>query len=292
MTRLAKTAALSIIRHRGSSTVAVATLGFMLTALTVFILLASGLSDAATGLESKADLSAYLSNPTSLQSRNEIVSQVHSRWPSAHIQYLSSRQELRAFKQTSLGKSISSAIEGNPLPPSLHIRTPNPLTLNQISTWLSGRPVVTNVILNRDLTNKLAQLATVVTIAGSVVVLGLGLLALVMIVNTTHLSIEARRQEIEVVRVMGGTQAFVRNPLIAEGVLLGLAGAAVAALAGLGIFLPALKGILAGSSTLAALLPISSGAGFLGPLSFSILLTGAGIGAIGSLVSVRRFARV
>jgi cell division transport system permease protein len=290
--RLTRVAALSIARHRGSSAVAIATLGFMLTALTIFILLANGLGQAASGLESKAELVAYLNQSVDASGRSAIVQRIETRWPGATVQYVSPDQALRQFRRTPLGRSITSAIEGNPLPGSLNVRTPNPLTLNQIAGSLSANLKIHNVVLNRNLTDKLVQIDTVVTVAGTALVLGLALLALIMVVNTTHLSIEARKKEIEVVRVMGATQAFVRNPLIVEGIMLGLAGSLLAAVAGLGIFLPLVQAILAGSSTLSALLPITSSADFIGTLTLCILLVGGGIGALGSYVSAQRFAGI
>jgi len=292
MARFASIAAVSITRHRGSSAVAIATLGFMLTALTVFVLLANGLGQAASGLESKAELVAYLNSGVTATQSQQVIRAVKAEWPQAQVQFVSSSTALQQFKQTTLGRSISGAIEGNPLPASLEIRTPNPLTLNQISAKLSADSRVHNVLLNRDLTNKLVEIATVVTIAGTALVLGLALLALIMVVNTTHLSIEARKDEIEVVRLMGATQSFVRNPLIAEGVMLGLGGAALAAVVGIGLFLPVVHWLLSGSSTLAELLPITSSPGFVAPLGGCILIVGAGIGALGSLVSARRFAGI
>lgn len=292
MPNIARTATISISRHRGASAIAVATLGFMLTALTVFVLLASGLGAAATGLASKAQLTTYLNSNVNRRQAANLESQIMHAWPRARIQYVSAAQALSQFRQTSYGRDLGPAIEGNPLPASLRIKTPNPLTLNQISSRVASDRRVHNVVLNRDLTDKLAEIATLVTIGGTTLVLGLGFLALVIVVNTTHLSVEARRQEIEVMRLIGATQAFVRNPLIVEGVLLGLAGAIVASVVGMGVFLPVVTWMAAGSSTLAELLPVNSSLAFLGALGAAVILVGAGIGALGSYVSVRRFARV
>jgi len=285
-------AATSISRHRGASAVAVATLTFMLSALTIFVLLANGLEQAASSLEAKAQLVAYLKPSVDRSEAEVLIGDIRARWPQAQIQYVSPKVALSQFRQTSLGRSLSGAIEGNPLPASLDIRMPNPLLLNRIAARLSSNADVHNVVLNRDLTGKLAEIATVVAIAGTAVVLGLAILALIMVINTTHLSIEARREEIEVVRLVGATQRFVRNPLIVEGLLLGVAGAILATLVGLGIFLPVIHWVLAGSSTLGALLPITTSPLFVASLGAAVLAAGASIGAAGSYVSARRFARI
>lgn len=289
----ARTATLNIVRHRGASIVAVSTMAFMLSALTIFVLVTSGLGNAATVLESKANLIADLNAPVSVQQAIVLEQDVRLLWPEATVRYVSKAEALAQFRRTFAGNStMLSAIDGNPLPASIQIRARNPLVLNKISTYLASTPWVQRVIFNPNLTHKLVEITTVVTIGGVVVLLGLAFLALVIVVNTTHLTVEARRDEIEVMRLLGATHGFVRNPLIAEGVLLGLGGAVLAALVGMGLFLPLVKFLLGGTSNAAALLPISSGTMFLGLLGLFVVLVGAGIGGLGSYVSVRRFARI
>ena len=288
-----QTALLSIARHRGASLAAVATLAFMLSALTVFVLIASGLGNAASGLASKANLIADLNPNVSAGQKAGLERGITDTWPQAKLTYISRQQALAQFRQTFAGNTaMLSALQGNPLPASIQIRDSNPLVLNQISARLSADPRVQRVIFNPNLTHRLVEITTAVTIGGIAVVLGLAFLALMIVVNTTHLTVEARKEEIEVMRLIGATHAFVRNPLLAEGVLLGIAGAVLAACLGIGVFLPVTKGVLGGSSGFGALLPISTGLSFLVFLAGIVMLVGAGIGAFGSYLSVRRFARI
>jgi cell division transport system permease protein len=284
---------LSIARHRGASLVAMGTLAFLLTAVTIFMLVASGLGNAASGLESKANLIADLNAYVTKAQATALEQTVQIRWPAAHVGYISKDQALAEFRKAFAGNAtMLSALEGNPLPASIQIKDANGAALNAIAKALNTDPRVQHVIFNPNLTHKLFEITAIVTIGGTAVVLGLAFLALVIVVNTTHLTVEARRDEIEVMRIVGATHAFVRNPLILEGVLLGLGGASLAALVGIGVFLPIVKVILGGASSFGAILPIDSGLGFLGFVALVVAAAGAGIGALGSYVSVRRFASI
>jgi cell division transport system permease protein len=274
--------------------VAVATLAFMLTALSVFILVADGMNRAAAGLEAKANLVADLSDSTSVSQAQNLVQTIEIQWPSTDVSYTSKEQAAAQFRKTFAGNSaMLQAVQGNPLPASLNIRTSDARTLSKIAVALRRNGQVTHLIFNPDLTHKLVEITTFVRIAGIALVAGLALLAIVIVVNTTHLTVQARREEIEVMRLVGADHKFVRNPFIVEGVLLGLAGAVLATLIGIVFYLPIMKEILAGSgSTALALLPINTNAGFLARVAVVVLASGAAVGAAGSYISVRRFAHL
>ncbi|HZT96139.1 MAG TPA: permease-like cell division protein FtsX [Chloroflexota bacterium] len=294
LTRPITVAGLSILRHRGASGVAVATLAFMLTALILFIALANGVSTAASGLESKANLIADLNSSVSRHSALELGSLIQDRWPRTRVTYIDRAQALVQFKKTFAGNSaMLSALDGNPLPASLNIHTADGRTLSRIAASLRTNPEVRHLIFNPDLTKKLVQINTFVRVIGIVLILGLAFLATVIVVNTTHLTVQAREEEIEIMRLIGASSGFVRNPFIVEGIMLGLVGSLVATMVGAFLSLPLLKAILAGTGSAAAsLLPINTSPEFLGLLALVVLLTGASVGATGSYISVRRFARL
>ncbi|MGH3002395.1 MAG: FtsX-like permease family protein, partial [Gaiellaceae bacterium] len=108
-----------------------------------------------------------------------------------------------------------------------------------------------------------------------------------LIANTIRLSIFSRRREIEVMKLVGATNWFVRGPFMLEGLFCGLAGSILAVLflvIGKTIALPAILGHLSGDSDVRAL-------AF--PLTALILIgMGLGLGALGSGLTIRRFLRV
>ncbi len=223
LTSPVKSAFTSIMRHGGASAIAVATLTFMLTALTIFIVLANGMSIAASGLESKANLIADVRPQVSPYQALELASVIEEKWPDTSVTYTNKSEALRQFKKTFSGNStMLSALQGNPLPASLNVRTRDPKTLSKIALWLRSNPNVTHLIFNPNLTHKLIEITAFVKIVGIALVAGLTFLAIVIVVNTTHLAVQARREEIEVMRLIGATAPFVRNPFILEGIILGV----------------------------------------------------------------------
>jgi cell division transport system permease protein len=290
--RSVQQAALGLTRHRTSSIVAVGTMAFMLSALIVFVFLVDGMSRAASDLQSKANLIADVRTGTSHAEMETLVGELHQQYPDIHITYVSRKQAVAQFKRTFAGQSaMLAALEGNPLPASIQITDSNPAVLSKLDAMLKSQPMVSQLIFNPNLTKKLVMISTFIKVGGIMLITGLALLALLIVVNTTHLTVEGRRHEIEVMKIVGATHRFVRDPLILEGIMIGLGGALLASALGVSIYLPTLKAILAGSETV-ALLPINTGIGFLAVVVGTVLLTGAGIGASGSYISVRRFANL
>jgi cell division transport system permease protein len=284
----------SVVRNKGGSALAVATMAFMLTALSLFILLADGMNHAAAGLEAKANLVADIGDNYSPTDALEVARYLDWRWPGVRVSYVSKAQAADRFRKTFAGNSaMLAALEGNPLPASLEVRVRDATVLSRIDTVLRHDRRVTHLIFNPNLTHKLVEITTLVRIVGISLVVGLAFLALIIIVNTIQFAVQARAEEIEVMRFVGASRAFVRDPFIAEGVGLGLAGGILATLMAVTFYLPVLHGIMAGSGTNAlSLLPVNTNPSFVLQVTGVVLAVGAGIGAAGSYISVRRYSRV
>ena len=128
-------------------------------------------------------------------------------------------------------------LKGNPLPASFNVYPDNPDNLNQIRRRSSRRaerqakpitPAIQGVNDSHQAANKIRSVTGAVKIV-LIVIAALLLIASVMLVgNTIRLSIYARRREVEVMRLVGATNWFIRWPFVIEGLIVGLAGAALA----------------------------------------------------------------
>jgi cell division transport system permease protein len=119
---------------------------------------------------------------------------------------------------------------------------------------------------------------------------GFLVLAVIFIVsNTIKLTIYARRDEIEIMSLVGATAFFIKAPFLLEGLMQGLAGAVIA----IGMLLAMYAGFLHNAGSFLTFNPVSSGLGFL-PLEYigGIILAGGMLGFIGSLTSLKRFVNV
>jgi cell division transport system permease protein len=183
-------------------------------------------------------------------------------------------------------------LAGNPLPDAFEI-TPKhgedvELIANKIPQGESGRALgLEKVTYGKKTAKRILRVARVVEIVFVLAVFVLLIAAMLLIANTIRLSIFSRRREIEVMKLVGATNWFVRGPFMLEGLICGLAGSVAAVILlvlGKEIALPAILGHISDSSDAHALAFAWT--------AFILLGFGVLLGAIGSGVTIRRFLRI
>ncbi len=132
------------------------------------------------------------------------------------------------------------------------------------------------------------QMVTVIGIlraGGTAVLVVVGLIVLFIIVNTVRLAVVARADEIEIMRLVGASDAFIRWPFIFEGAFVGLLGAGITI-----VLLFAGQGPITGFlSDYFKVLPVEASATVGRNVALIVLGTGVGIGVLGSYLSVRSY---
>jgi cell division transport system permease protein len=176
----------------------------------------------------------------------------------------------------------------NPLPDSLEVAPTKAEFLDEIAQSLRPLPPgVAGIETGKKLSNRVLQVAHVIELIFTIATVILLVAATMLIANTIRLSIFSRRREIEVMKLVGATNWFIRGPFMIEGLLCGLGGAALAVfflLLGKEIALPAFDIELSSNPDVHAL-------AF--PITAAILLgMGLALGALGSGVTLRRFLKV
>jgi len=153
---------------------------------------------------------------------------------------------------------------------------------------LAAEPALEEVVLQQDVVDRLVTIASAARTAGLVMTVGLVVITLFIIMNTIRLAVYARRQEIEIMKLVGATDWFIRWPFVLEGMLYGLLGAAIT----LALVLPAYQPLMAEFLSLVRFLPVQSDPTFLYKLGVLTVGVGAAVGIAGSYISVRRFLDV
>jgi cell division transport system permease protein len=201
-------------------------------------------------------------------------------------------QALEEFKQASGFGDALAALEENPLPPHLVVRPANdasgPAEIESLRRYFAAFPEVDIVQLDLDWVRRLHSLLDVLRRVLWVVIAVLGLGVLAVIGNTIRLEIQQRRPEIEVTKLVGGSNAFVRRPFLYTGIFYGLGGALLAALM---VF-----GALTYLDQAVGNLSVQYGNRFhlegLGGRGLGLLAgIGAGLGWLGALISTGRHLR-
>ena len=273
-------------RNKLMSAFSVTTTTVMLLMLGSFLVVIASLNVTLRALETKIDVVAYIKDTADPAGVQNLRDSLGRNADVASVAYVSKDDALARMKQTLGDKAqLLSQVQGNPLPASLEVQLKFASSAPALADTLQHEATIEDVDYKRDVVDRLLAITGFLRLAGTVIVLGLSAIALFIMVNTTRIAMYARRQEIEIMKLVGATDWFVRWPFIFEGMFLGLLGGFVtASLVALG-YQPMLRRI----SGLLTFLPLAFDPGFLPQLL--LLLFGAGvlIGGLGSYISVRRF---
>lgn len=209
----------------------VTTIAFSLFAFGLFGLVAINIKSALLEIEDRVEIRAFLIDGAK-GAQVEALMQGITKIPQvANVGYVSpdsalqrARAELEEFRDV---------MEGVMLPGSVELRLKegarDPKTVQAISQRLQTYPVVEEVRYGREWVEKLYRIRNIAGIAGSVLGSVFGLVAIIIIGSTIRMAILARATEIEIMRLVGATNHFVRLPYLIDGTLKGLAGGAIAA---------------------------------------------------------------
>ena len=202
------------------------------------------------------------------------------------ITFVSAEEALQRMQQKF--PELTANLPSNPLPPSHEVVPMRAEDVDAIAASVPPTtPGVDKVKYGKQTADQILRVARVIEIVFLAAVIVLLVASTLLIANTIRLSIFSRRREIEVMKLVGATNWFVRGPFMLEGLICGLAGSLVAILLlllGKELALPAILGRIESSSDVEA-------------LRFSVnalilLLVGLGVGALGSGLTLRRFLQV
>ncbi len=204
------------------------------------------------------------------------------------VRFVPREQALKELQAIEGLAEVVAALNSNPLPDSFVLRpkSADPATLEALAGGLRGLPAVAVVQVDSAWARRLGALAGTARLAIALLaaLLAFGLVAITF--NTIRLQILTQRAEIEIAKLIGATDAFIRRPFLYLGALQGLAGGLVA----LAILWGSFSALNVGVAELAA----SYGSGFrLTPLSpgdgLAVVLFSGGLGWFGALLSVSKY---
>jgi cell division transport system permease protein len=190
-------------------------------------------AQAATGNFGRAiDLSVYFKTDVPLAKAQQLAAAARARAEVAEVTLIPADKGLEDFRNYSGFGDALAALKGNPLPHVLHVRprdtASSPAALEALRGYFGAWPEVELVQVDAQWVQRfnaiLEVLRQLLLIAAAL--LGVGVLA--VIGNTIRLEIAGRRAEIEVIKLVGGSNSFVRRPFLYTGLLYGLGGALLA----------------------------------------------------------------
>ncbi len=282
--------ALASLRRSGrSALVSIGTIAIAFATLGGFLLISVNVQSVMDQWLQAAEMSIYLHDTISEADRDALEGFLRSRPMVAEVEYVSRERALERFRADFPElRDVTSGVGENPFPSALEVRlrTENggDEAADTLSRDVAGRPGVSDIRYDR---RWLARLVGIVTTARLVAALVAGILMLgaaFTVAAVVRLSLYARRDELEIMQLVGAPFSYIRGPAIVEGLLLGGIGAAVALLA-VAILYSTMSRWL--GSDLAGLVGLGQ-IRFLGITEFvMMLLGGVGVGSAAGTVASR-----
>ena len=274
-------------RNAVMSIAATATMVLMLMLLAGFWIIQTGLLAGLEFTEQKVEVVAYL-QPNASDSQIAKLKSTIEAMPQVESATVVSRDEALARFQQSMKaqgrEDLTQYLDSNPLFASLEVKLVDPSAVRVVGDAMRTEPIVRNVINIEDLVDRVLTVTNILRTAGTVVLLVVGVIVLFIIVNTIRLAVVARAEEIEIMRLVGASDAFIRWPFVFEGAFVGFLGAVVT-LVVLAVAAEPIGGFLV---DFFRILPIQVGS-LTRDLVALVMGAGVGLGILGSWLSVRTY---
>jgi cell division transport system permease protein len=275
-------------RNAMMSLAATATVILMLVLLAALAIVIAGLNSGLEFIERKVAVTARLADDLAPADRRALIAEVESYPDVAEVTYVSPTEAMERLRQSyreqgqelDLGGAESSIT----LFASLEISPTDPNASSAIANRLSESPHVVRILTKQAEYDTLLGVIDLIRTVGLVAVGLVALTVLFMIINTIRIAVYSRANEIEIMRLVGASDSFIRWPFILEGILCGLIGAVVTIVLVATIWEP-IQPVMVSVFQM----PTAVSSQFLTTISLLLLAVGLGVGAIGSWISVRSY---
>ena len=246
----------------------------------------------AARLESNVEIIAFLKTSVSDDDAMALKEQIQAIPGVAKAQFVTKDQAMMDFRRQ-LGdqQNMIDALGGsNPLPNLYKITTVSPQDVGKVANKLQAMPQTEKVDYGKGVVEKLFAITKWVRLIGISFIGLLGFAAVFLIATTIRLTVFARRREIQIMKILGATNWFIRWPFLMEGMVIGFIGALIAVLIVDASYLAITNYITRELNF--NMFGLQTDTRFLGILGISMLAVGTLIGTIGSGMSMRKFLKV
>ncbi len=280
---------LSILKQPTNSWLTIMVLAIALALPGIFYIMTNNAKALSSNWETTMAISLYLQETTSQQQAQDLVGQLLAQDKFQSVSLTSKEQALEEFKKYSgIGDSLEMLTE-NPLPMVINVVPDEAkVALSELQSLvesLEKNPIVDSSSLDAEWINRYQEILKISEKIGSFISLLLAIGVLLIVGNTIRLAILNRREEIQVIKLVGATDAFIRRPFLYTGLWYGLMAGVIAAL-----MISILSNLVASSTGRLAEL-YQSQYQLLGlslSQTFALIGIGALLGLFGSWISVRK----
>lgn len=283
--------AFTSLRRNGWLAVAsAATAAIALMILGASLLMVVNANSMATAVESDLEIAVFLNTDLGDQQVYDLGEQIKHLVGVKEVTFVSKDDALAGLKDDfSQKKGVLETLgENNPLPDKYRVKLTKPEQVKSTALTIEKLQGVEQVKYGQGVVEKLLVITRWIRMSGVAVMALLSLAAVFLISTTIRLTVFARRKEISIMKYLGATDWFIRWPFVLEGIMLGLVGALVSVCM---LYLGYHSLVQVVTNTL-PFLPMQSENSIILNVYELIIALGVVIGALGSLISVRKYLKV
>jgi len=280
----------SMRRNAAPSFAALATVLVTMLVVGVFIPAVEVTNDAANTVRSRLIVDVYMKTSATTADDARVKKELLGV---PHVKTVQFESKTQAYAQQSRQDPAAYALLGtNPLPDTFHVYPDNPSNVLAVHASLTPSggvidPAIQSVSNKKSYTKKALELTAAVKWGGFAFALLLTIASVLLIANTIRLSLYARRREVEVMKLVGATDWFIRWPFVIEGLIVGAAGGVLAIVVLAIAKVALLDPLFSGWSLVSQIKTIAF------PALIAVLLAASAlVSSVGSGLSLRRFLRV
>lgn len=295
--RIVKWGLKNFVRNSWLSVATISIMILTLVVITVLIMVNVVANGVLMNLENKIDISVYFKLETSEEDILQAKSQLEKLAEVEKIEYTSQNDALIAFKEKHKDNPVLlqslDELENNPLEASLNIKakeTSQYASINQFLESVHYKDIIdkVNYMQNKGVIEKLSKIITDVKTFGLVLSLGLAIIVFLVTFNAIRLAIYSSREEINIMKLVGASNWFIRGPFIVEGLMYGVLATIITVI----LLYPAFYFI---SPKISTFLPIEDVFSYFKAnmvlLFFLLLAISLVLGMVSSFIAVRKYLK-
>lgn len=246
-------------------------------------------NNMAQDFESQLEIAVFTNDKMSLEEVQELQSQVEGLSGVAAVELTTKEQALKDFSQSMESSTLVSDLGGtNPFPDKLTVQVSDPQQVKVVADQIQELEGVGKVRYGQGIVEQLLSFTHWLRWIGIGIVAAFAVASLVLISLNIKMNVFSRRREIQIMKLVGASNSFIRGPFLIEGMFLGFLGGVLAILA-VGFGYQWLAGYV---SSYLTFMPVVQDNQLIGQVLASLLFVGMAIGAIGSVISLHKFLKV
>lgn len=301
--RVLHTGVVNFIRNASLAIAAMAVMVVTLTIVLFSLITNATLTNTIDDIASKVDVSVFLKDSVTEAQGKELTAKIKQQSSVQSVEYLSKEQALAAYvKQNANNQALSAAatLSNNPIPATIHVKPKELKQLGELKNYLTSPA---NLALQTEgspsysgdrqkAIDNITKATEALRMIGFIAVIVFAVVSALIIFNTIQMAIFNRRDEIQIMRLLGASSSYIRGPFIVESIIYGVLSAVISVLI-INATFAASSGALQASSL--GLLDINYASQyftdhFLRFLGMQIAV-GVLIGAVSSFIATRRYLK-